>query len=353
MKKGNWFIILLVFPALVFSLSCVSLPSSNSTAITSSTASLSPEISSRIAPLESIRLVGTIGPLSLPLAYMLENNSLRSIASRTTLSLWSNPEQLHAIVSSLQADFVALPTNSAALYYNKGIPLKLMDCSIWNILYLVTSDSGIHSITDLKGKRLVIPYQGSVPDAMFRFIWQQYGLDPDRDIDIYYAPDPVQASQLLLLGKEEYVLLSEPSATSVILKGQNNGNIFLRALNMEAEWKKANRNDSSTPVAGSIVLGALKDRPEIVDTFTAEYQKAVKWMMSNPQEAGVLGAKVLSETGFTSRVLTDSMVNISWRWTAAQDARSDLESFFLALSRVSPDYIGQALPDNGFYYYGK
>ena len=275
------------------------------------------------------------------------------MAQKTTLTFWSNPAQLQVIVSSGQADFVALPTNSAALYYNKGIPVKLLDCSIWNILYLVTSDSGIQSITDLKGKRVVIPYQGAIPDAMFRYVWQQQGLDPERDIDIYYAPDPVQASQLLLLGKEQYVLLSEPSATSVILKGRSSGNEFRRALNMETEWKKANRSDSSTPIAGNIVLGALKDRPDVIDAFIAEYRKAMEWVLSHPQEAGVMGAKILRGTGFSPQVLSDSLVNIDWRLRKAPEARPDLEAFFTALSRVSPDYIGKALPDDAFYYYGK
>jgi NitT/TauT family transport system substrate-binding protein len=352
MKHAARALFLLICLAAVSSLSCLQAATPSSSTVPPSTLPFTPVITSAAPELDRIRLVGTIGPLSLPLAYMVDHNSLAAIARTTTLSLWSNPAQLQAIISSSQADFVSLPTTSASLFYNKGISLQLLDCSIWNILYVVTADSSIKDLTDLKGKRIVIPYQGAIPDAMFRFVWQQYGLDPDKDIEIYYAPDPVQASQLLLAGRDKYVLLSEPSATSVILNGQRTGQNYLRALNMETEWKKASRSERSTPIAGTVVLGDLKDRPEIIDVFVSEYQKAVNWILANPKAAGLVGEKVLADSGFKAPVLTASMSNISWRFVKAQDARADIEAFFSALSQVSPNYIGGKLPD-GNYYYGK
>ncbi len=301
------------------------------------------------AKIDRVRLVGTIGPLSIPLAYMVENNSLSSIANKTTLDIWANPTQLQAIVAGGQADFISLPTNSAAMFYNKGIPLQLLDASVWNILYVVTPDTSIKSVLDLKGKRVVVPYQGAVPDALFQAVLKRLGLDPAKDVDIFYAPDPVQASQFLISGQEKYALLSEPSATSVIFKAQTSGKTLVRALNMQTEWRKATGGSSSTPVAGTVVLGAMKDRPDAVRVFSSEYQKAVKWMLANPGEAGKIGAKVLAEQGFTAEVLTQSMQNIDWRFVAAPDARPDLEVFFDTLAQVSPNFIGGKIPDGGFY----
>jgi NitT/TauT family transport system substrate-binding protein len=317
----------------------------NSPAATSSTTAVTSQ-----PKLENIRLVGTIGPLSIPLAYMAEQNSLSSIAQKTTFSVWANPTQLQAIISGAQGDFVSLPTNSAATFYNKGVPLQLLDTSIWNILYLVTSDASLKSLNELKGKRVVVPYQGAIPDAMFRLICLKQGLDPDKDIEIYYAADPVQASQFLLTGQEKYILLSEPSATSVILKGKNAGATLFRALNVKSEWEKATGGQSSTPVAGTIVLGDLKNRTDILNTFRDEYQKAIRWMLANPVEAGNVGARALSEQGFTAAVLTESMKNIEWRYVSSENARPDLENFFDALMQVSANFTGGKIPDNGFYY---
>jgi NitT/TauT family transport system substrate-binding protein len=307
--------------------------------------------SSEAAKIDNLRLVGTIGPLSVPLAYMVENNRLASIARQTTLTVWANPTQLQAVMAGGQGDFVSLPTTSAATFYNRGISLELLDCSIWNILYVVTADSTIRSVQDLKGKRVVVPYQGAIPDAMFKYICLKQGLNPDnvQDIDIFYAADPVQASQLLLTGQEKYVLLSEPSATAVILKSKSSGTPLYRVLNMKTEWEKA-AGGKSTPIAGTVALGELKNRPEVVNTFLSEYQKAVLWMLANPAEAGQVGAKVLAEQGFTAAALTESLKSINWQFVSASEARPAIQDFFNALAELSPNYFGGKLPDNAFYH---
>jgi NitT/TauT family transport system substrate-binding protein len=342
MNKGLFFIITPILASLILIPGCIaSTPTGTSSSITVTSVSQ--------PKLENIRLVGTIGPLSIPLAYIAEHNSLASVSQKTSFAIWANPTQLQAIISGGQGDFVALPTNSAAIFYNKGVPLQLLDCSIWNILYLVTSDSGIRSIGDLKGKRIVVPYQGAIPDAIFRSVCQRQGINPDKDIELSYAADPIQSSQLLLAGQEKYVLLSEPSATSVILKGKNSGLNFVRALNLKIEWEIANGGQSTTPVAGTVVLGDLKNRPDVVDTFRVEYQKAIQWMLANPVEAGNVGVRALAEQGFTAEVLTESMKNIEWRYVGSKEARLDLENFFNALMQVSPSFTGGKIPDEGFY----
>jgi NitT/TauT family transport system substrate-binding protein len=281
---------------------------------------------------------------------MVENNSLASVAQKTSLSIWATPAQLQAIITGTQGDFLSLPSNAAALYYNKGVKLQYLDNSVWNILYLVTADTSIKSMVDLKGKTVLVPYQNAVPDAMFQSLCQQYGLDPAKDITITYAPDPIQASQSLLKGTDKYVLLSEPSATSVILTGANSGLNFVRAINVGAAWHNSTDGNSVTPVAGTIVLGDMKDHPDIVKVFMAEYAKAVAWMLTNPDQAGEVGARALAQQGFTAPVLTASTKYTEWRYVKAIDARSDLEDFFNTLSKVSPNFIGGKLPDDGFYF---
>lgn len=303
-----------------------------------------------VEKLDTIRLVGTMGPMSIPLAYMVENDTLSSVAETTTLEIWATPPQLQAIIAGGQGDFLSLPINAAATFYNKGISLNLLDCSIWNILYVVSTDPDIATAADLAGKRVVVPYQGAVPDAIFRYVLQKQGVDPEQDIEIFYAPDPVQASQLLLSGQEQYVLLSEPSATSVMNKAAANGMTVYRNLNLNSEWQTASGDESRSAVAGTVALGAMVENTDVIDVFVEEYRKAVEWMLANPEEAGVLGAEVLSEQGFSAEVLTESMQNIDWDFVTAADGYEDMEGFLSALMELNPNYVGGALPDSAFYY---
>ena len=300
--------------------------------------------------LSEVRLVGTMGPLSIPLAYMVENNVMESVAETTTMEIWATPVQLQAIIGSGQAEFMSLPTNSAATFYNKDIQLKLLDCSIWNILFLVSTDPTIATIEDLAGKRVVVPYQGAVPDAIFRYNLTKHGINPDTDIELYYAPDPVQASQSLLSGQETCALLSEPSATSVIKKGAESGLTIYRNLDMNHAWQSASDGSSRSAIAGTVALNDMAENDEVIDVFMTEYEKAVEWMLAHPREAGELGARVLEEQGFSAAVLTESLENIDWDFSPASDVRDDIEHYFNALMELSPDFTGGTLPDEDFYY---
>ena len=73
-------------------------------------------------------------------------------------------------------------------------------------------------------------------------------------------------------------------------------------------------------------------------------------MLENPEEAGELGAEVLSEQGFTAEVLTSALENIAWRFVPASEGYKDIEGFLQALMEVSENYTGGKLPDEAFYY---
>jgi NitT/TauT family transport system substrate-binding protein len=272
------------------------------------------------------------------------------VAKSTVLTTWSTPAQLQAIVAAGQGDFISLPTNSAATFYNKGIKCKLLDCSIWNILFVVSTDPSVSTIPDLKGKRIVVPYQGAVPDAVFRFVLAKYGINPDKDLDIYYAPDAVQASQLLFSGKEKYTLLSEPSATSVITKAASSGIKVYRNMDMNKMWQTASGGKSQSAIAGTMALGGISDKTEVLNVFLREYRKAVNWVVANPIDAGKLGAKVLADQGFTADILSGSLENITFKVETANNARDNIEKFFSALAEISVNYTGGKLPDRSFYF---
>jgi NitT/TauT family transport system substrate-binding protein len=343
---------LICLAALPLTISCSSSTSRTSatTSATTTSAPSSATTTTASGKLANITLVGTIGPMAIPLAYIQENNLLASVAEKTTFTLWENPDQLRAIISGGQGDFVSLPANGAATFYNKGTKLALLDNTIWNILYVVSADASIKTVADLKGKEVVVPYQGAIPDAQFRFICSKQGVDPDKDLTIYYAPSPVQASQLLLSGQKSIALLSEPSATTVIQKGQSQGMTFYRNLNIADQWDIATGGKGRTPVAGTIALGAIKDNPEAVSVFEQQYAAAVEWMLKNPDAAGQLGAKVLAAQGFTAPAITESIKYTVWQYTPARDAKADLVAFFTQLMQFDPNYVGGKLPDAAFYY---
>ena len=279
---------------------------------------------------------------------MAVNNKLADVADKVEVVVWENADQLKAYVAGRQGDFVTMPSNSAAIFYNKGLQLKLLDISVWNITYLITSDDSVGSLADIKGESIAVPFEGSVADLMFQYIAKAARLDPLKAFKVRYAADPIQAAQLLVSGQVENAVLSEAQATAVLLQTKDTAKPLHRSLAFDKAWSDSAGADS--PIAGTVATASVLDRPDVIAAFQREYKAAVQWMISHPDEAGQLVQAQLPQLGLKAPVMTASLKNITWRYTAAPDARAALEQFYQDLSQLSPEVIGGKLPDDGFYY---
>ena len=134
------------------------------------------------------------------------SRSTTSSPTWPTRPKWSSgrtPISCKAYVAGGQGDFVTMPSNNSAIFYNKG---SSSSCSISPCGTSPISsprDATAGSFADIKGQSLAIPFQGSVPDLMFQYIAKSQGLDPQKDFKVRYAADPTQAAQLLLSGQVE------------------------------------------------------------------------------------------------------------------------------------------------------
>jgi NitT/TauT family transport system substrate-binding protein len=219
-------------------------------------------------------LVGPVGPMAIPLAYLIENDKLADIADSYELKFWSASDQLTAYISGAEeGHFLTLPSNSSALLYNKGMDIQMLDISVWGIQYIISNDPEIQSMADLKGREVVIPFKGNVPDLMFRYICQQMNIDTSNDLTIYYANTPQQAAQLMLSGQKSISVLPEPLATQVLMKSSAAGLNLVRSINMQDAWGEASGSDTRVAIAGTIALSSIQENKYAVNRFLEEYSE--------------------------------------------------------------------------------
>ena len=313
-----------------------------------STSEAATSTSAPVEKMAKITLVGPPGPMAIPLVYIALNNKLADVAVKTEVVVWENADQLKAYVAGKQGDFVTMPSNNSAIFYNKGLKLQLLDISVWNISYLITTDPKATGFADIKGQSLAVSLQGSVPDLMLQYVTKAQGLDPVKDFKVRYATDPSQAAQLLLSGQVQNAVLSEALATAVILQTKDTAKPLHRATAFDKAWSDAAGGD--TPIAGTVATASVLGRPHVIVAFERAYKEAVQWMLDNPEEAGKLAQTQLPQLGLKAAVMTASLKNITWRYTPAKDARPALDAFFQDLSALSPEVIGGKVPDDGFYF---
>lgn len=299
--------------------------------------------------LERLILSGPVASVAHPLLRIVESGALKDVAHQVEFRLWNNPDELRALILQKEVDFIALPTNVAAILHQKSQPIELLNVSVWGILQIISRDSSIKRIDDLRGKEVVVPFRADMPDIVLQALLKKAGLEREA-VKIRYVASPPDALQLLLTRRADHALLAEP-ATSMAMRKSGSFPVSLiapelhRAIDLQSEWGRLFETKPQIPQAGIAAMSALP--ASIKARFLEEYEKALEWYQQNPQEAGALVGKYIPF--FSPEAISDSITHIHLQSVKVKDARAELEAFYQLLHSYEPKLVGGKLPSAEFY----
>lgn len=302
--------------------------------------------------LDKIVISGPFASVSHPILHMIETNALSDVADKIEFKLWKNPDELRAMAIKGDVDFLALPTNTAAILNNKGVDIKLLNVSVWGILGMISRDNSLKSLKDFKGKKIAVPFRADMPDIVFKQLLKKEGLDPKKDFELVYVASPVDAMQMLIMRRIDHALLAEPAISMALRKTKSFPVSIVapelyRSVDLQEEWGKVFGTNGDVPEAGVAVMGRMKNE-HVIKRFQEEYAKSLAWYKANQKEAGKLVVKTLDMLNQDG--VTDSISHVRFKNISAADAKKDLEFFFNILKEEDPKSIGDKLPKDSFYY---
>lgn len=299
----------------------------------------------RAATASEMVLAGPPAPPTLYLSHMATQPDIMAMADTVTFQQWRSPDVLIAMMTNGQVQLAATPSNTAAILYNKGVGIRLLDITTWGVLHLLTRRDDIKGLPDLKGKALLSFFRGGMPDIVTRYLAARQGLDLDADVDLSYASTPMEGMQMFMAGKADTIILPEPAVTAAMVKSRMVGQPLHR-ISLQDVWTEVTGRPRM-PQAGTLVLADWADRnPEKLAQVKAGIAASVDWMNNEKDAAAALGAK---EFGLPMPIIRKSLDQVHMQRVSAAEAREELEFFFEALAGISPKLIGGKLPDAGFY----
>jgi NitT/TauT family transport system substrate-binding protein len=236
-----------------------------------------------------------------------------------------------------------LPPNVAAKIASSGKDIRAVAVIGAGMLSLLSSDSSVKNLEDLRGKTVEVAGQGATPDYVFRRILVSRGLDPEKDIKLDFSLSPPEIAQSLIAGKISTALLPEPFATMAFM-----GKPDLKPLaDIQEEWAKAGGH-GNYPMTLLVVDGAFaSSNQEAVREISNAVKKSIDWVILHPAEAGFLAEK--HDLGFKAPVIAAAVPKSSYVFIPAAEARPSLEALFRVFLEYAPASIGGALPVDGFY----
>lgn len=306
--------------------------------------------------LPKLVLSGPFAGVSNPLIHMVETGALNEFAEVVEFKPWNGADQLKVMAlgkGPFQADFIAMPTNVAANLYNRGVDLKLMNVSVWGILWMVSRDNDLKTLADFKGQEIAMPFRGDMPDIVFEQLVKAEGLDPRKDFKLRYTPHPLDAMQLLIMRRVDHALLPEPAISMALRKTQSFPVSVIapdlyRSVDLQQEWGRVFQREAKIPEAGMTAMASVLDNPALLKRFNDAYAESMQWCLDNPKAAGEMVAKHIAL--LTPEAVADSIDVTHFDVVWALAAKPDLTFFFDQLMQNTPDLVGGKLPDAGFYY---
>lgn len=292
----------------------------------------------------SVNVAGLAGPSSIGMIKMISEKALNSAAYAVNYSVAAAPDELTAKLISGEVQLAALPTNSAAVLYNKtGGQVQFLALNTLGVLYLVGKDASITSLKDLAGKTVTLSGSGAVPEYAVQYILDKAGIKDQ--VTLNFLPDHASVAQALLGGNADLVILPQPFVTQVTTK-----NPELKILaDVTKDWNEASDGKSVLSMGCLVVNTAFaSENPQFISDFLTQYEASVKFVNDNPAQA----AKLVSEAGIIAdAAVTEKAIpfcNIVYK--SAQDSKAEISAFLQALYDLNPASVGGKLPDDGFYY---
>ena len=208
---------------------------------------------------QEIRLGVLNGPSCIPAGYLL--NEKEPVKSATvTYEKFAEPTALLPKMLKGEIDIGFLPANVAAKVYNSSNG-ALQVCAITGNgnLSLITTDSSIKQLADLKGKTVAVAGQGATPEYMFRYLLEKNGIAADSadGVTLDFSIPTAQIAAQLISGKIDYAVVPEPFATVAQTKSDK---VFV-AIDFQAEYEYFEGKGKIYPLT---VMVVTKSQPILI-----------------------------------------------------------------------------------------
>ncbi len=339
MKKNTFTILLCLILAFALLAGCGKKNASTSTDV--------PKQTPAASPVEQVKVTvaGLAGPTSMGMIKMISDKALNSDAYAVDYEIASAPDQLTAKLITGEVQIAALPTNSAAVLYNKTQgQVQFLAQNTLGVLYVVGKDGAeISTVADLEGKTVALSGSGGVPQYATEYILDKAGIK-DK-VTLNYLTDHASVAQALLAGDAKLAILPQPFVTQVLAKDPG----MKILLDLNKEWDAASGGSSVLSMGCLAVNKTFADaHPDFIADFLKQYEASVKYVNDNPADAAKLiaGAGIVPSAEIAEKAIP--FCNIVYK--NAQDAKTEINGFLQVLYGFDPASVGGKLPDDGFYY---
>lgn len=312
----------------------------STTANNSNAASTSDPVNVRVASLK--------GPTSIGMVSFMSKASSGETSNTYDFQICGTADEILPSLIQGNIDIALIPANAASTVYNKtNGGVQVIDINTLGVLYVVSGDSSISSISDLAGKTVVMTGKGTTPEYVMNYLLSQAGIADQ--VTLEYKSEATEVAAVLNADPDAIGVLPEPYVTAVTMKNSS----LASRISLTDAWNTLQGN-ASAGTGSKLVTGVTVVRtefasahPEAVAEFLKMQQASVEAVNADPTAAGelVVSNGIMESAAAAAKAIPScNLVCIS-----GDEMKSALSGYLQVLFGQDPSSVGGALPGDDFY----
>lgn len=294
----------------------------------------------------AIRIGSLKGPTSMGLVHMMDLASKGETANSYEFTMAGKADELVGKIANGDLDIALLPANVASILYGKTKGnVAVVDINTLGVLYVVTADSSISSMADLKGKTVYMTGKGTTPEFAMNYLLSENGVEPS-EVDFQFKSEATEVVSFLAQDSAAIGVLPQPFATAACIQNET----LKPVLDLTEEWNKLNEATGSMMVTGVTLVRRdfLNENEDAVKTFLDEHKASAAFTAEHPDEA----AELIAAQGIVEKapVAKKALPSCNIVCITGQEMKDALTGYLTVLESQDAQSIGQGLPGDDFYY---
>ena len=294
-----------------------------------------------------IRVGGLKGPTTMGLVKLMDDDANGTSANDYEFTMVTAADELTALVAGGKVDIALLPANVASVLYNKtGGNVAVIDINTLGVLYLVSGDTSISSVDQLKGKTIYLPGKGTTPDYSLRYVLSEAGLS-EEDVTLEFKSEATEVASVLAEDPNAIGLLPQPFVTAAMMQNDK----LAMIMDLAAVWDSFQPEEGgSRLVTGATIVNKafLEEHSDLVDTFLAEHEASIAFTETDLDAA----AELIAAQGIVAKapIAKKALPFCNVEFIAGEEMKEALSGYLNVLFEQNPASVGGTLPEDAFYY---
>ena len=294
-----------------------------------------------------IRVGGLKGPTTMGLVKLIDDDANGTSANDYEFTMVTAADELTALVAGGKVDIALLPANVASVLYNKtNGNVAVIDINTLGVLYLVSGDSSINTIDQLKGKTVYLPGKGTTPDYSLRYVLSAAGLS-EEDVTLEFKSEAAEVASVLAENPDAIGLLPQPFVTAAMAQNDK----LAMVMDLAELWDSFQPEEGASRLVTGVTIvnkAFLEENSGLVDTFLAEHEASIAFTETDLDAA----AELIAAQGIVGKapIAKKALPYCNVEFVSGEEMKEALSGYLNVLFEQNPASVGGALPDDAFYY---